>query len=108
MGNTMSPGTTVVFSAVIDRQSVSAPIVAAIRDGWTTINGTAFVTDDRIDLSLCPAEGPANLVAVRIRCVSVLRTHPHMYPRSSARLDVCTDMYVKDHVVMCVMQCETW
>jgi hypothetical protein len=37
----MSPGTTVVFSTVIDRQSVSAPIVTAIRDGWTTINGTA-------------------------------------------------------------------
>ena len=104
----MPPGTTVVFSAVIDRQSVSAPIVRAIRDGWTTINGTAFVTDDRIALSLCPVEGPANLVAVRIRCVSVLRTHPHMYPRSSARLDVCTDMYVKDHVLMCVMKCETW
>jgi hypothetical protein len=93
----MTPGTTVVFSAVIDRQSVSVPIVRVIRDGWTTINGTVFVTDDRIALSLCPAKDPANLVAVRIRCVSVLRTHPHMYPRSSARLDVCTDMYVKDH-----------
>jgi hypothetical protein len=104
----MSPGTTVVFSVVIDRQSVSTPIVTTIRDGWTTINDTAFVTDDRIALSLCPTEGPANLVAVRIRCVSVLRTHPHMYPRISGRLDVSTDMYVKDHVVMCVMQCETW
>jgi hypothetical protein len=102
----MPPGTTVVFSAVIDRQSVSAPIVRAIRDGWTTINGK--VKDDRIALSLCPAEGPANLVVVRIRCVSVLHTHPHMYPRSSAHLDVCTDMYVKDHVLMCVMKCETW
>ena len=104
----MPPGTTVVFSPVIDRQSVSAPIVRGIRDSWTTINDTAFVTDDHIALSLCPPEGPANLVVVRIRCVSVLRTHPHMYPRISARLDVCTDMYVKDHVLMCVMKCETW
>ena len=103
----MPPGTTVVFSAVIDRQSVSAPIVRAIRDGWTTINGTAFVTDDRIALSLCPTEGPVNMVPVRIRGLSVCRMDPHMYPRSSARLDVYTDMYVKDHVVMCVMKCET-
>ena len=59
-GNTMHPGTTVGFYVVIDRQSVSAPIVRKLRDGWTTIN----------------------------RCVSVLRTYPHMYPRISARLDV--------------------
>jgi hypothetical protein len=36
----------------------------------------------------CPTQGRTNLVAVRIRCVSVRRTHPHIYPRSSAPLDV--------------------
>jgi hypothetical protein len=53
-GNNMSPGTTVGFSVVIDRKSVSTGIVREIRDGWRTINGTALVTDERIDLSLCP------------------------------------------------------
>ena len=93
---------------MIDSQSVSTVIVRGLCDVYNNINSVTFVTDEQNALSLCPAEGPANLVAVRIRCVSVLRTHPHMYPRSSARLDVCTDMYVKDHVVMCVMKCETW
>ena len=97
-----------VFTVVIDRQRVSSPIVRAIRVGWTTINDAASVKDDRIGLSLCPVEGPTNLVTVRILCVSVLRTHPHMYPRNSVRLDVYMDMYVKDHVVLCVMKCETW
>jgi hypothetical protein len=94
------------------RKSVSSPIVRQMSDGWTTINGddryTDLVTDERNTLSLCPPEGPVNLVVVRIRCVSVLYTHPHMYPRSlrqsSARLDVYTEMYVKDHVVLCVMK----
>jgi hypothetical protein len=48
----MTPGTTVVFSEVIDRQSVSGPIVREIRDGWTTINDTAFLTDVKL-LSHC-------------------------------------------------------
>jgi hypothetical protein len=93
---------------VIDRQSVSVPIVRSIRDGWTTINGTVLVTDEQKVLSLCPTEDQKNLVDVRICCVSVFHTHPHMYPRRSPRLDVYTDMYVKHHVVLCVMKCETW
>jgi hypothetical protein len=80
--------TTVHFSAAIDRDSVSPGIFRALRDGWRTINCAVFITDKRSALSLCPAQGRTNLVAVRIRCVSVLRTHPHMYPRSSAPLDV--------------------
>ena len=80
--------TTVHFSVAIDRENVSAGIVRALRDGWRTINCAVFVTDERSALSLCPAEDRTNLVAVRIRCVSVLRTHSHMYPRSSALLDV--------------------
>jgi hypothetical protein len=80
--------TTVHFSVSIDRDSVSPGIVRALRDGWRTINCAVFITDKRSALSLCPAQGRTNLVAVRIRCVSVLHTHPHMYPRSSAPLDV--------------------
>ncbi len=69
--------TTVHFSAVIDRDSVSPGIVRALRDGWRTINYVVFITDKRSALSLCPTQGRTNLVPVRIRCVSVLRTHPH-------------------------------
>jgi hypothetical protein len=76
------------FLMVIDRTSVSPGIVRSLRDGWRTINCDVFVTDERSALSVCPEEGRTNLVTVRIRCVSVLRTHPHMYPRSSAPLDV--------------------
>ena len=80
--------TTVNFSPKIDKGSVSSVIVRKIRNGWRTINGDVFVTDERSALSHCPGEGLTNLVVVRIRCVSVLRTHPHMYPRSSAPLVV--------------------
>ncbi len=76
------------FSVAIDRESVSPEIVRVLRDGWRTINCDVFVTDERRALSLCPVEDRTNMVTVRIRCVSVLRTHPHMYPRSSAPLDV--------------------
>ena len=66
--------------------------IREIRNGWRTINCAVFVTDERNTLSLCPAEGLTNLITVQIRCVSVLMsiliTHPHMYPRSSAPLDV--------------------
>ena len=72
-----------VFSVVIDRQSVSVVIVSAIRWGWRKINCAAFVTDEQNALSLCPPEGPTNLVAARIRCVSVLR-FPVCFKASSA------------------------
>jgi len=39
-------------------------------------------------LSLCPEQGPANLVAVRIECLSVRCMQTHMYPQSSAPSDV--------------------
>ena len=79
---------TVYFSVAIDRDSVSPGIVRSLRDGWRTINCTSFITDKRSALSLCPTQVRTNLVVVRIRCVSVLHTHPHMYPRSSEPLDV--------------------
>ncbi len=51
----------------------------------------------------CPAKGPRNFLAVRIPCVSVVRTHPHMYPRRSTRLHSYLDMYV--HMKSC---CTPW
>ena len=87
------------FSAAIDRRSVSTVIVRGLCDVWSNMNSAAFVTDEQNARSLCPAEGAANLVAVRIRCLSVRRMKPHMYPRSSAPSDVYSDMYVK-HAVL--------
>ena len=40
--------------------------------------------------SLCPGEGPTNLVPVRIRVLSVRRIQPHMYPCNSAPSDAWT------------------
>ncbi len=99
--------TTVHFSSTIDRVSVSPGIVRALRDGWRTINCSVFVTDERSVLSVCPAEGQSNMVAVRIRWVSVLRTHPHMYPTSSAPLEVESEKYVRDSVLFHTLQCDT-
>ena len=48
------------------------------------------------------------VIALRIRCVSVLRKHPLMYPRRSTCLDVYSDMYVKDEVLLYTMKCYTW
>ena len=79
---------TVCFSPVIDRQSVSAVIVRGLCDVWSKMNSDTFITDEQNVLSLCPTEGPANLVAVRIRCLSVRLIQPHMYPRRSAPSDV--------------------
>ena len=99
--------TTVHFSVAIDRESVSPEIVRVLRDGWRTINCAVFVSDERSVLLMCPAEGRANMVAVRIRCVSVLRTHPHMYSRSSAPLEVESEKYVRDTVLLHTLQCDT-
>jgi hypothetical protein len=53
------------------------------------MNSDTFVTDEQNELSLCPTEGVANLVAVRIRSLSVRRMPPHiMYPRTSTPSDV--------------------
>jgi hypothetical protein len=62
---------TVHFSPAIDRQSVSTVIVEGLCDAWSKMKSDTLVTDEQNELSLCPAEGPANLVAVRIRCLSV-------------------------------------
>ncbi len=75
-------------------------IVRDICNVYRKIYCATFVTDEQNTLSLCPTEGPRNWFDVRIRCVSVLRKHPIMYPRRSTRLDVYSDMYVKDEVVM--------
>ena len=96
------------FSAAIDRRSVSTVIVRGLCDVWSNMNSAAFVTDEQNARSLCPAEGAANLVAVRIRCLSVRRMQPHMYPRSSAPSDVYSDMYVKHAVLWRARQCEPW
>jgi hypothetical protein len=61
----------VYFSEAIDRQSVSPVIVRGLCDVWSKINSATFVTEEQNAFSLCRGEGPANLVAVRIRCVSV-------------------------------------
>ena len=66
---------TVCFSTVIDRRSVSVVIVRGLCDVcvtvWSNMNSATFVTDEQNTLSQCPAEGVANLVPVRIRCLSV-------------------------------------
>ncbi len=58
--------TTVYLSETIDRQSVSPVIVRGLCDVWIKINSATFVTDEQNVLALCPAEDPANLVALRI------------------------------------------
>ena len=83
-------------------------IVSGLCDVWSNMNAVTFVTDEQNARSLCPVEGVANLVAVRIRCLSVRRIQPHMYPRRSAPSDVYSDMYVKHAVLWCARQCEPW
>ena len=99
---------TVCFSSTIDRNSVSVVIVRGLCDVWRNINSVTFVTDEQNPLSLCPPEGPANLVAVRIDRLSVRYWQTHMYPRSSVPSDVWFDMYVKDAVLCRVRQWEPW
>ena len=96
------------FSLTIDRQGFSVAIVRGLCDVWRNMNAVTFVTDEQNALSLCPAEGPANLVAVRIPRLSVRRRQPHMYLRSSAPSDVYSDMYVKDAVLCRATQWEPW
>jgi hypothetical protein len=79
---------TVCFSSAIDGQSVSAVIVRGLCHVCNSINSVTFVTDEQNSDSLCPTEGPANLVPVRIPSLSVRLREPHMYPRSSAPSDV--------------------
>ena len=79
---------TVYFSPVIDRQSVSTVIVRGLCDAWSKMKSATLVTDEQNALSLCPTEDPANLVAVRIRCLSVWCMQPHMYPRRCVPSDV--------------------
>ena len=93
---------------MIDRRSVSTVIVRGLCDVWSNMNSTVFVTDEQNAHSLCPAEDVANLVAVRIRCLSVRRRQPHMYPLTSVPSDVYSDMYVKHEVLWCGRQCEPW
>jgi hypothetical protein len=99
---------TVCFSSAIDGQSVSAVIVRGLCDVCNNINAVTFVTDEQNARSLCPAEGPANLVAVRIPRLSVWHRQSHMYLRSSAPSDVYSDMYVKDAVLCRATQWEPW
>ena len=99
---------TVCFSPVIDRQRFSAAIVRGLCDVWSNMNDTTFETDEQITLSLCPAQGPANLVAVRIRGLSLRRMEHHTYLRSSAPSDVQSDVYAKDAVLCSARQCEPW
>jgi hypothetical protein len=80
--------TTVRLSQAIDRQSVSVMIVGGQCDVCSEINSVTFVTDEQNALSLCLVQDPANLVAVRIGCLSVRCIQPHMYPQSSAPSDV--------------------
>ena len=100
----MFHGTTVGFSVVIDRQSVSKTIVRSHCIVWRMIKSTTCEINEKNALSLCPEEGLRNLVTIRICCLSVLHKHPHMYPQTSVRLDVYSDMFVKDQVLLCVMK----
>ncbi len=77
--------TTVCFSPVIDRQSVSVEIVRGLCDDWSKMNSAALVTDEQTALSLWSAERSVNLVAVRIRCLSVRSRQSDMYPRMSRK-----------------------
>ena len=99
---------TMGFSLTIDRQGFSVTIIRGLCDVWRNMNAVTFVTDEQNTLSLCPPEGPGNLVVVRIRSLSVRRMEPHMYPRNSAPSDVYSDMYVKDTVLCSTRQCEPW
>ena len=56
--------TTVCFSPVIDRQSVSTVIVRGLCDVWSNMNSATFVTDEQNVHSLCPPEVATNLVVV--------------------------------------------
>ncbi len=96
------------FSSEIDGQSVSVVIVRGLCDVCNNINVVTFVTDEQNAHSLCPGEGPANLVDVRIPRLSVRRSQPHMYPRSSEPSDVYSDMYVKDTTLCRATQWEPW
>jgi hypothetical protein len=79
---------TVCLSQTIDRQSVSVMIVRGQCDVCSKINSPTFVTDEQNALSRCPPQDPANLVVVRIGCLSVWYIQPHMYPQSSSPSDV--------------------
>jgi hypothetical protein len=57
--------TTLCFSPVIERQSVSVVIVRRLCDVCSKINSVTFVTDEQ-RLSMCPTEPPTNLDPVRI------------------------------------------
>jgi hypothetical protein len=74
---------------------------------WTTV-GFLYGDRQKNTFSLCPVEAPRNLLVVRIRCVSGLRTHPHTYPRRFTSLDTYSDMYVEDEVLLYTMKCKTW
>ena len=81
-------GTTVHFSVGIDGESCLPVIFRGLFDVWRTIKSDTFVTNYQHPVSLLSAEGLTKLFAVRIRCVSLRRTHPHMYPSRCAPLDV--------------------
>jgi len=102
-------GTAVYFSSVIDRQSVSVVIVRRLCDVWRKMKSVTFVTDEQNVLSLCPGERPTNLVTVRIRCLSVQRIQPHMYPRSSAPSHVWSFVYYqsikRELKIRCINEC---
>ena len=82
------PGTTVYFSVTIDRWSVLLSIFRGLCDVWRWTKSDTFVTDLENATLLWTAENLGKLVVVRIRCVSLWLTHPHMYPSSSSSLDV--------------------
>ena len=72
------------------RASVSPVIVRTIMNvsARRTVKSATSLTDEENVVSLWPSESPTNLVDVRICCISVWRSHPHMYPRSFSPLDV--------------------
>ena len=76
------------FLGEIDRESVLSGMYRGLCDVWSTLKSATFVTDEQNTSSLGPPERPKKLVAVRIRSGSLRHTQPHMYPWSSALLDV--------------------
>ena len=94
---------TVYFSLVIERESVSTTIVRAMCDVNRRVESVTFVRDEQNVVSLWTTDDPPNLIVVRVRCLSVLHTHPHMYPERSASLHLKLVRYVKDPVLLRTM-----
>ena len=95
MARPCSTGLPWVFFVVIDSESFSETIFRAICNVWTKINYTTFVTDVQTKCDLTVSYRKPEKLVCRSNSLCVCA---HMYPRRSTRLDVYSEMYVKDEV----------